>query len=153
MRSNSVRTRRALLAACLERIVDRDFPEASLGVRNPAALRRWATAFAVALRRWTTAFAAATSTTTASERIRDPATPGQGSKPARSTTIPYRDTLEHIWVSDPVLAWTPARTHLNRLTGTPEHYVADPSLAGAASGSRSSSPRLSRTRTSVTCGG
>ena len=142
MRSNSVRTRRALLAACLERIVDRDFPEASLGVRNPAALRRWTTAFAVA-----------TSTTTAFERIRDAATPRQGSKPARSTALPYHDTLEHIWVADPVLAWTPARTHLNRLTGTPEHYVADPSLAGAVSGSRSSSQRLSRTRTSVTCCG
>ena len=88
--------RRALLDAYLDRIVDRDFPEAGLQVRNPAGLRRWLAAYA-----------AATATTATFETIRDAATAGQSTKPARTTTTPYRDTLERIWVSDPVPGWSP----------------------------------------------
>ena len=120
MRATSARTQRALLDSYVERIVDRDFPEAGHGVRNPAALRRWLTAFA-----------AATATTATFETIRDAATAGIADKPARSTTIPYRDTLERIWISDPLPAWAPTRNHLKRLTGSPKHHLADPALAVA----------------------
>lgn len=115
--------RQALLDAYVDRIVDRDFPEAGLQVRKPAVLRRWLAAFA-----------AATATTATFETIRDAATPGQSSKPARTTTTPYRDTLERIWVSDPVPGWSPTRSHINRLTNAPKHHLADPALAVAILG-------------------
>ncbi len=115
--------RRALLDAYVDRIVDRDFPEAGLQVCNPAVLRRWLAAYA-----------AATATTATFETIRDAATAGQSSKPARTTTTPYRDTLERIWVSDPVPGWSPTRSHINRLTNAPKHHLADPALTVAILG-------------------
>lgn len=118
MRMAAGRAQRAALDGYLERIVDRDFPDADHQVRNPAALRRWMAAYA-----------AASSTTASYETIRDAATSGHGDKPAKTTTIPYRDTLERLWIVDPVPAWVPARNHLTRLTAAPKHHLADPALA------------------------
>ena len=118
MQSVPAAARRALLDGYVERIVDRDFPEAGRAVRNPAALRRWLAAFA-----------AATGTVASFETIRDAASAGYSDPPAKSTTIPYRDTLERIWVSDPVPAWSPTGHRLTRLTGNPKHFLADPALA------------------------
>jgi len=112
------RARRELLDGYLRLIIDRDFEEAGHHVRNSAALRRWMTAYA-----------AATSTTASYETIRDAATSGEGDKPAKSTTIPYRDTLERIWIVDPLPAWTTGANHLQRLVQSPKHHLADPALA------------------------
>lgn len=113
--------RRALLAGYLDRIVDRDFPDAGRAVRNPGTLRRWLVAFAKA-----------TGTTASFETIRDAAATGHADPPARSTTIPFRDTLERIWISDPVSAWSPLESHgLGKLTSSPKHFLADPALAAA----------------------
>ena len=109
---------RAQLDGYLERIVDRDFPELGHPLRNPAALRRWMTAYA-----------AASSTTASFEAIRDAATGGQGDKPAKTTTQPYRDVLERLFVVDPVPAWMPTRNRIRRLAGPPKHQLADPALA------------------------
>src|SRR5665648_724654 len=54
--------------------------------------------------------------------------------PPRSTTIPYRDTLEGIWISDPVPAWHPIGVRIDRLTEGPKHNLADPALAAALLG-------------------
>ncbi|MCF6507464.1 ATP-binding protein [Blastococcus sp. MG754426] len=124
MRASSDRVQRALLGSYVDRIVDRDFPEAGLAVRNPALLRRWLAAYA-----------AATATTASYEAIRDAATAGHANKPAKTTTIPYQDTLERIWISDPLPAWIPTRNHLHRLTQAPKHHLADPGLAVALTGS------------------
>ncbi len=111
--------RHALLAGYVDRITDRDFPEAGREVRNPAALRRWLTAFAKAI-----------GSAASFETIRDAAATGRADPPARSTVIPYRDTLERIWISDPVNAWDPPAGHgLTRLTSSPKHFLADPALA------------------------
>lgn len=119
MRMEPGRAQRAALDGYLTRIVDRDFADAAgHRVRNPGALRRWMRAYA-----------AATATTASFETIRDAATSGEREKPARSTTAPYRDTLEQLWVVDPLPAWTPTRNHLARLTGAPKHHLADPALA------------------------
>ncbi|KGM14423.1 ATP-binding protein [Cellulomonas bogoriensis] len=120
MRRGSPRARRAALRTYVERIVDREFEDAGHEPRNPALLRRW-------LR----AYAAATSTTASFERIRDAATAGQGDKPPRSTTVPYRDTLKRIWISDPVPAWLPTTNAFSRLAASPKHHLADPALAAA----------------------
>lgn len=112
------RARRELLDGYLRLIIDRDFEEAGHQVRNPAALRRWMTAYA-----------AATSTTASYETIRDAATSGEGEKPAKTTTIPYRDTLERIWIADPVPGWATGANHLRRLVQSPKHHLADPALA------------------------
>lgn len=112
------RAQRELLNGYLALIIDRDFEEAGREVRNPAALRRWMMAYA-----------AATSTTASYETIRDAATSGEGEKPAKTTTIPYRDTLERIWIIDPVPAWTTGMNHLQRLVKSPKHHLADPALA------------------------
>lgn len=112
------RSLRAQLDGYLARIVERDFPEIGRIVRNPATLRRWLTAYA-----------AATATTASYETIRDAATAGEREKPARTTTQPYRDVLERLWIIDPLPAWLPSRNSIARLTAGPKHHLADPALA------------------------
>lgn len=118
LRHLSGRPLRAQLDGYLDRIVDRDFPELGHQIRNPAALRRWMTAYA-----------AASSTTASFETIRDAATGGEGEKPAKTTTQPYRDVLERLWVVDSVPAWMPTRNRIRRLSSPPKHQLADPALA------------------------
>lgn len=112
------RALRAQLDGYLARIVERDFPELGHSLRNPAALRRWMAAYA-----------AASSTTASYEKIRDAATSGEGEKPSRRATGPYRDVLERLWIVDPVPAWLPSRNRIARLSAPPKHQLADPALA------------------------
>jgi len=113
------RVRRAQLRGYTERIIDRDFPDLmGRPVRNPAALRRWLAAYA-----------AATATCASYERIRDAATSGEGDKPAKTTTQPYRDTLEGLHIVDPLLAWLPSKNHISELASAPKHHLVDPALA------------------------
>jgi len=118
LRGVTDRALRAQLDGYLARIVDRDFPELGHDVRNPAALRRWMSAYA-----------AASSSTASFETIRDAATGGQGDKPAKTTTIPYRDVLERLWILEPVPAWLPSRNRIARLASSPKHQLVDPALA------------------------
>lgn len=108
----------AALQSYARLVVDRDIPEAGLGIRNPAALTAW-------LR----ALAAATGTTTTHERLREAANPGRGNPPAKSTTGPWQDALERTFVYDPLPAWSPGLNHLGRLAKSPKHYLLDPALA------------------------
>jgi predicted AAA+ superfamily ATPase len=112
------RVRRGLLDAYLQRVVDRDLPEQGFGVRRPATLRRWLSAYA-----------AASSTTTAYSRLLDAATGGDGAQPAKTTTIAYRDHLTDLWLLDPVPGWLPANNPIRRLQQAPKHQLADPALA------------------------
>jgi len=75
------------------------------------------------------AYAAAVSTPTSWEKIRDAASPGQGDKPAKTTTIPFIDVLSQLRILDELPAWTPSRHHLDRLTQAPKHHLMDPALA------------------------
>ena len=118
LRGLSERALRTQLDGYLARVVDRDFLELGHQVRRPDGLLRWMRSYA-----------AATSTTASYETIRDAATSGEGDKPAKSTTIPYRDTLERLRLVDPVPAWLPTRNHLRRLGSSPKHNLADPALA------------------------
>lgn len=112
------RALRAQLDGYLARIVDHDFPQMGRAVRRPDALTRWMRAYA-----------AASSTTATFETLRDAATSGEGDKPAKTTTGPYRDTLERLWVADAIPAWLPSHNHLKRLAAGPKHHLADPALA------------------------
>lgn len=118
IRGLSERLTRAQLDGYIDRIIDRDFDELGRQVRRPGTLRRWMQAYA-----------AATATTASYEKIRDAATSGQGQKPTRATTQPYRDVLERLWILDPVPAWLPTRSRLARLSAPPKHHLADPALA------------------------
>ena len=118
MRQLPERVRTAQLGSYLQRVIDRDFAQLGHQPRNPSALRRWMQAYA-----------AATSTTATWETIRDAATSGQAEKPARSTTLPYRDVLERLYLLDPLPGWRPTRSHLGRLTEPAKHHLADPALA------------------------
>lgn len=109
---------RAQLDGYLTRIVERDVEEAGRPVRRPDTLRRWLTAYA-----------AATATTASYEAIRDAATGGVGDKPAKTTTGPYVDVLERLWILDRVDAWLPTRNRLSRLSAPPKHHLVDPALA------------------------
>ena len=82
----------------------------------------------LALRRWFGAYAAASLTTASYETIRDAASPGEANKPAKTTTIPYRATLENLWMIEQVPAWAPTRNRLRRLAASPVHQLADPAL-------------------------
>ena len=117
-RNASGRARDLLLDGYLHRLAEHDFPLSGHRVRNPAALRRWLAAYA-----------AATSTSASYETIRDAATSGEGDKPAKTTTIAYRDTLEAMWILEPQPAWAPAGSHLSRLKRSPKHHLADTALA------------------------
>jgi predicted AAA+ superfamily ATPase len=118
IRQLSGRVRRTQLAGYLDRVVEHDFPEQGLAVRRPATLLNW-------LR----AYAAATATTASYNTILDAATPGESDKPAKTTTINYRDVLSQLWLLDPVPGWVPGHNHLGRLTQAPKHHLADPALA------------------------
>jgi predicted AAA+ superfamily ATPase len=128
MRSSVERIQRRALDGYLDRIVDTDLPELGVEVRRPGTLRRWLAAYA-----------AATGTSTSFEKIRDAATAGDGSTPAKSTTIPYRTALERLWVLDPLDAWMPSNNHLRRLTASPKHHLADPALAARLVGAGTAS--------------
>jgi predicted AAA+ superfamily ATPase len=112
------RLARGLLDAYLQRVIDRDLPDHGVAVRRPETLRRWLQAYA-----------AASSTTTAYSRILDATTGGDGSQPAKTTTIAYRDHLTQLWLLDPVPGWSPSRSPLTRLQQAPKHQLADPGLA------------------------
>lgn len=106
------------LKAYVDAVVQREFPEQGLAVRKPETLRAW-------LR----AYAAATATTASYTTILDAATPGEGEKPARSTTSAYRDVLDQLWLLDPLPAWIPQDNQFQRLAASPKHFLADPALA------------------------
>ena len=127
-RSLSGRVLRAQLDGYLARIVDRDIHEFGRVVRQPQTLRRWMNAYA-----------AATSTTASLETIRDAATGGEGEKPARSTSIQYREILERLWIVDPVPAWDPSRNSMTSLLQAPKHQLADPALAARLLGATDAS--------------
>jgi uncharacterized protein len=118
MRVDAPGLQRRFLDGYISRIVDADLPEIGVEVRHPSTLRRWLSAYA-----------AATGTTTSYERIRDAATAGIDNKPARTTTIPYREALERLWILEPLPAWLPSRNHLSRMVQSPKHHLADPALA------------------------
>lgn len=118
LRHLSGRPLRAQLDSYLQRIATLDFEELGRRVRSESALLRWMTAYA-----------AATSTNASYETIRDAATGGEGNKPARTTTQPYREALEHLWIVDALPAWLPSRNHIARLAASPKHHLADPALA------------------------
>ena len=118
MRFDDPRSRRVALDGYIERIVDSDLPELGVTVRRPATLRRWMRAYA-----------AATATTTSYDKIRNAATGGEDDKPAKTTTIGYREALSRLWILDDLDAWAPTRNHLRRLVGAPKHHLVDPALA------------------------
>lgn len=115
--------RQQQLDSYLERIFDYDLPALGHQVRQPGTLRAWLTAYA-----------AATSTTTDYQRILEAATPGESDKPAKTTTLIYRDLLTRLWLLDPIPGWVPSRSPLTRLRQGPKHQLADPALAAALLG-------------------
>lgn len=118
IRSLSGRALRRQLDGYVNRIIDADFHEQGYTVRRPEVLSSWMKAYA-----------AATSTTASFDTIRDAATGGHGDKPAKTTTQPYRDILQKLWIVDPLPPWLPSRNILNRLGQSPKHHLTDPALA------------------------
>lgn len=123
LRSLGAEVRPDAMRGYLDSIVERDFPELGHVVRRPATLRRWLTAYA-----------AATSTTASYNTIMAAATAGQSEKPAKTTTIGYRDTLERLWLLDEVPAWAASRSPVASLGQAPKHHLADPAFAASLLG-------------------
>jgi predicted AAA+ superfamily ATPase len=117
-----------LLDSYLDRIVDRDLPEAGRTVRRPTALRAWLAAYG-----------AATATTASYSAVLAGATAGGAIKPSKVTATAYRELLQRIWVLDPLPAWTPTFAHLKRLGQAPKHHLVDPALAARLVGATASS--------------
>ncbi len=128
VRPLSERARRLQLEGYLDRVVDRDIPDdAGAVIRNPAALRRWMSAYA-----------AASSTTTTFERLRDAASAGHDHKPSKNATQAYRDALARVWMLDEVPAWIPSNNRLRELGHASKHQLADPALASQLLGAQAS---------------
>jgi predicted AAA+ superfamily ATPase len=117
------RARRTQLDSYVTRILDHDLEENGITVRRPGALRAWLTAYA-----------AATSTTASYAAILDAATPGEGDKPARQTVAGYRESLERLFLLDPLPAWVPSMSSLKGLAISPKHHLVDPALAARLMG-------------------
>ena len=132
------RAARAQLDGYIARIAEREFPELGHTVRRPAALRAWLNAYA-----------AATATTASYSTVLDAASPGDSQKPAKATTIAYRDVLTRLWVLDPVPAWIPANNDLARLAQSPKHHLVDPALAARLLGVNAAALLTNRTGSSV----
>ncbi len=111
------------LDSYLQRIVERDFEEMGHVVRRPATLLRWMNAYA-----------AATASTASFETIRNAATSGEGHKPAKTTTQPYREILQRLFILDPLPAWAPTRNRISRLAMPPKHHLTDPALVASLLG-------------------
>lgn len=115
---------RAQLDGYIERVIDRDFEDlGEVSVRNREALRRWCAAYASAV-----------SSTASYEKVRDAASAGHDAKPTKVTVHHWIDTLERLWISEPVPAWSPARNDLSRLARSPKHQLVDPALAARLRG-------------------
>ena len=112
------RARGLQLDGYIDRVVDKDFPELGHRVRRPSTLKAWLSAYA-----------AATATTAAYNALLDAASAGDADKPAKTTTIAYRDILTSLWLLDPVPGWIPSNNRLTRLAQSPKHHLADPALA------------------------
>jgi len=106
-----------LVASYLQYAVTRDFAAQGVSVRRPASLMRWLKAYA-----------AAVSTDAGYGEILDASTPGEADKPARGTTIAYRDALERLWLLDELPPWLDGGNYFSRLKQTPRHHLADPAL-------------------------
>ncbi len=118
IRQDPARLRARQLDSYIVNAVERDIPGLGVEVRRPRALRAWLSAYA-----------AATSTTANYSVILDAATPSQPEKISRATAAGYRETLERIWLLDPLPAWIPAFNPLKRLAQAPKHHLVDPALA------------------------
>lgn len=118
MRHLPSRARKAALNSYIDRIVHHDVDEAGYEVRRTGALYRWLSAYA-----------AASSTTASYSKILDAATPGESDKPAKTTVLEYWETLERIFILEPVPGWVSALTPLSRLVQAPKHQLVDPALA------------------------
>lgn len=118
IRGLAERSRTVQLDGYLERIVDVEFADQGHRIRRPASLRGWLGAYA-----------AATSTTMNYNTILDSATAGLADKPAKTTTMVYRDVLQRLWMLEPVPCWLPTWNHAVRLAQSPKHQLADPAFA------------------------
>ncbi|MDK6630650.1 DUF4143 domain-containing protein, partial [Actinotignum timonense] len=116
--TKSAEVTQELLDSYLRLIIDRDLPDYGATVRRPEVLHRWLAAYA-----------AASSLTTSYANLLDATTGGDGTQPAKSTTITYREHLTALWILDPIPGWAPAGTALKRLQLAPKHQLADPALA------------------------
>jgi predicted AAA+ superfamily ATPase len=109
---------RAQLDSYLQRVVDRDFAELGYTLRNPEGLRRWMRAYA-----------AGTSGTASYEKVRRAAVGREEPAVSRTAAVPYRELLERLFLLDPVPAWAPTGSQLNRVTLPDKHQLVDPALA------------------------
>ncbi|MGL4831291.1 MAG: DUF4143 domain-containing protein, partial [Propionibacteriaceae bacterium] len=62
-------------------------------------------------------------------KLLDATTGGDGTQPAKTTTMAYREHLSRLWLLDPVPGWLPANNSIKRLQQAPKHQLADPGLA------------------------
>lgn len=118
IRRLSPRQRRSQLDSYITNVIEKEFAEQGQPVRRPDTLRRWMAAYA-----------AATSSTATYSTILDAATSGEGSKPAKTTTIAYRDVLTQLWLLDAVPPRLFVQNDFARLAAGEKHYLADPALA------------------------
>ena len=118
LRHLSERARNLQLDGYLDRIIDVEFADQGHAIRRPATLRGWLASYA-----------AATATNASYSKVLDAATPGEDNKPAKLTTMAYRDVLTRLWMLDPVPGWAPTLNIATRLAQAPKHHLADPAFA------------------------
>lgn len=114
------------LDSYLQRIVDRELPDAGVTIRRPNTMTSW-------LR----AYAAATATDAAYSVILDAATAGENDKSSRVTVGAYRDHLQRIFVLNPIPAWLPTFNPIKKTHQDPQASSGRPGARGAIGWGRS----------------
>jgi len=118
LRSMSPRAAARQLDSYITSVTNREFVEGGIEVRRPEHLRNWMRAYS-----------AASASTAAYEAIRDTASAGQNEKPARNTTLTYRDLLANMWLLDPIDPWLPLASPFKEMGKTQKHNLVDVALA------------------------
>jgi hypothetical protein len=112
-------TAREFLYGYLATIVERDLPEVTREIRNPALVYRFLRSYALA---------AATATSMA-KIVANTADPGTDAAVARTTAAIYRTGLDRMRIIDDLDPWAPALRTAKQVTQVPKRHLADPSLA------------------------
>jgi predicted AAA+ superfamily ATPase len=112
--------RKIAIVSYIDNLLTHDFAQEGVAVRQPAALKRWLSAFS-----------AAVSSTAGYNEILDAATSGEGHKPAAKTAIAYREALSRLWLIDELPTWLDGENYYSRLKRTPKHYLADPAFVAS----------------------
>lgn len=118
MRELSDDLRQTQLNSYLRTIIERDFEENGIIIKQPQIILAWLRSFAAAI-----------GTTTRQQKIVETFLAGSEEAPSRQTAQKYREALNLLFIIDEVPAFLGMGKVFKNLAKAPKHFMADPALA------------------------